>query len=771
MIGNSVKGRGFRGCLQYNLAPEKGAQIVGGNMAGDTARSLAKEFGEVRRLNQRVQTPCWHVSLSAVPGEKLSDAQWSQVADQYLDNMGFDRSQHQYVVVRHCDTRHQHVHIVANRVAMDGSIDYLKWHLKDTKKATRQLEQMLDYVQPTCIDPVKVQLEEDYQRPAAEPIQRRELIKGQYQRHRREIAQAKTPQPIMQQRLQEVVGQILPQSQTLDDFIAHLAAEGIEAKIRIRRERQVGISYRLDGVALRGTKLGDDYSWAKLQQHFEQLGPADQVNNSGANDRAEREAHEHPHRRTNVVDAPEGITQTEPDHAANVEVSIEPDRSGEATGTEGAEHRGRFAGLGDLAGNFAKLADPTDGIRGTADGYRGPDPAAESVGEDRRFERPDTGDVASPAADDGDVDRHLECDGPAVSESGVAAANVDGPDWQFGNSVVRGDAGDEPGFESGAAIDTGTDESVESYAGFSERETVGGEDAVRDVDGLGFGSGVDRVAVGGAGDRVAAADGPGAREREGEQSGDQPEETASAAQVEEQRLLVIAQGWSDEELLAAEREVEAYFKRQPSKPNLEEGEWLKAEVERLERNVGQLRELYREQKEYAAFLGPARSLKHPFGSPRNEVEAAQLQMEGTRRRLIRSKQDLGQAERGFGEWRNSAVVYQEWRDGDEGQKMHRYRDIIELELVQVRVVQVRQAQEKQHKKQEVMETLQQWQQVAIKLGKSEAYVQRIEEIIEDYGRGQILTEKQVAYCNQDFSDYRKQLGPVQARQRQRGFSL
>ncbi|MCG9889853.1 MAG: hypothetical protein MH252_02105, partial [Thermosynechococcaceae cyanobacterium MS004] len=66
MIGNSVKGRGFRGCLNYNLNPDKGAQLIGGNMTGDTARSLAQEFGEVRRLNQRVKTPCWHISLSAV---------------------------------------------------------------------------------------------------------------------------------------------------------------------------------------------------------------------------------------------------------------------------------------------------------------------------------------------------------------------------------------------------------------------------------------------------------------------------------------------------------------------------------------------------------------------------------------------------------------------------------------------------------------------------------------------------------------------------------
>ncbi|WP_366519929.1 relaxase/mobilization nuclease domain-containing protein [Halodesulfovibrio sp.] len=34
--------------------------------------------------------------------------------------MGFSNSQ--YVVVRHNDTEHDHIHIIANRVSMDGAV-------------------------------------------------------------------------------------------------------------------------------------------------------------------------------------------------------------------------------------------------------------------------------------------------------------------------------------------------------------------------------------------------------------------------------------------------------------------------------------------------------------------------------------------------------------------------------------------------------------------------------------------------------------------------
>ena len=71
-----------------------------------------------------------------------------------------------------------------------------------------------------------------------------------------------------------------------------------------------------------------------------------------------------------------------------------------------------------------------------------------------------------------------------------------------------------------------------------------------------------------------------------------------------------------------------------------------------------------------------------------------------------------------------------------------------------------------------MEILQEWKQTAIKLGRSDNYVQRIREITEDYGKGKPLNENQRERFSQDFADYRAQLRQVQAqKQQQQGFSL
>ena len=119
MIAKAIKGRGFRGVLAYDLGKEQ-ARVIDTNMTGRTPRELAQEFGAVRKLRPGLGKAVLHVSLSAAPGEQLSDAQWTQIAGRYLAGMGLDDNQ--YLLTRHADTRHEHVHLLVNRVRCDGGV-------------------------------------------------------------------------------------------------------------------------------------------------------------------------------------------------------------------------------------------------------------------------------------------------------------------------------------------------------------------------------------------------------------------------------------------------------------------------------------------------------------------------------------------------------------------------------------------------------------------------------------------------------------------------
>ena len=78
--------------------------------------------------------------------------------DIYLREVGIDSTKHQVAVFRHRDTDHDHVHIYANRVAMDGG-PALKtgWNYKANVKASRQIEQELG-LPPLTADSVRTRL-------------------------------------------------------------------------------------------------------------------------------------------------------------------------------------------------------------------------------------------------------------------------------------------------------------------------------------------------------------------------------------------------------------------------------------------------------------------------------------------------------------------------------------------------------------------------------------------------------------------------------------
>ena len=123
------RGNGFRGLLAYVFGPgdkEKHgrADQIGGNAPGKSPRQLASIFAVTRKLRPEVKNPVWHCSLSLPRGERLSDERWEAVCARHLQNLAIDTDKHLWTVVRHTDTDHDHVHIIASRIGLDGSL----WH-------------------------------------------------------------------------------------------------------------------------------------------------------------------------------------------------------------------------------------------------------------------------------------------------------------------------------------------------------------------------------------------------------------------------------------------------------------------------------------------------------------------------------------------------------------------------------------------------------------------------------------------------------------------
>lgn len=242
MIAKLVKGKGFRGALEYDLREQKG-RLLDTNMASDTPRELAREFGEIRALRPNLNTAVCHISLSIAPDERLTDDQWREIAHKTLSGMGFKDSQ--YVVTKHEDTKHPHIHLLANRVDTNG----------------RVVTDSHDYKR---LEGIMRSLEKEYGLREVAPsheAQRRAPTKDEIE------CAVRTGKPSTKVLLQEFVDKALKHGPEYRDFVNSLEKNGVEVMPNVASTGRVsGISFRHNDLTMKGSALGKGYSWGGLQK-------------------------------------------------------------------------------------------------------------------------------------------------------------------------------------------------------------------------------------------------------------------------------------------------------------------------------------------------------------------------------------------------------------------------------------------------------------------------------------------------------------------------
>ncbi|MEL6579266.1 MAG: relaxase/mobilization nuclease domain-containing protein [Cyanobacteria bacterium J06621_12] len=244
MIAKQVKGKSFRGVLNY-LHLKEGSRMIGGNMAGDTPRIMSAEFAVSRQLNPKLSKAVYHCSLSLPKSEHLDDDTWNQIAEEYLLGMEFNDSQ--YVLYRHSDKDHDHVHIVASRIRItDGTTVSDSWDYVRSEKQVRELEHKYELT-PTISSQQKQQ-------------------RGQTTGEMRLIE--RTGEESVRVKLQQAIDEAAEKPNAMPEFVNCLKDQGIDAKITVTRTGKIkGISYQSSGVAISGTHLGRAYTFPGLQKY------------------------------------------------------------------------------------------------------------------------------------------------------------------------------------------------------------------------------------------------------------------------------------------------------------------------------------------------------------------------------------------------------------------------------------------------------------------------------------------------------------------------
>jgi len=225
--------------LNYVLSKQEKSMVIGGNMAGTTPRELSAEFALSLRLAPDAASPVVHMPLSLVPGETLSDEQWLEAAHVVMRSMGMDPENHQHVLVKHTDRDHEHVHVVASRIGMDGR----KWNVShDVRRminGTQEAEKALGLTQTKGLESKP----EKRTRPEAPAVAKLQTF----------LDKASADRPDFR------------------TFVDRLEAQGVTVRPAMSKDgaRLNGMSFEVGGVAMKGSALGSAYGFGQLAKRLD----------------------------------------------------------------------------------------------------------------------------------------------------------------------------------------------------------------------------------------------------------------------------------------------------------------------------------------------------------------------------------------------------------------------------------------------------------------------------------------------------------------------
>lgn len=148
MVAKISHGSGLYGALSYNHEKvEKGtAEILSGNrMISDRPGTPSEDmrlallsFENYLLANRNTEKPVLHISLSPAPEDKLTDDQLVELAGKYMQKMGY--GDQPYIVYKHGDTHHPHIHIVSVCVDEQGKKISDSYEHRRSMTACRELE-------------------------------------------------------------------------------------------------------------------------------------------------------------------------------------------------------------------------------------------------------------------------------------------------------------------------------------------------------------------------------------------------------------------------------------------------------------------------------------------------------------------------------------------------------------------------------------------------------------------------------------------------------
>lgn len=240
MMGDLKKRASFAKLVNYVNNPKKARLIDSKDVRLDDNASIARSMqGQADdKPGRRLKNPVYHISLDFAHEDtpRLTDALMTEIAREYMRRMGITDTQ--YIVCRHTDTEHQHVHIVANRVDNNGNT------ISDRNDAVRNVA-----VCKALTREYGLHFSRGKEKVKRDRLRGKDRLKYQ---------------------IYDAVKAALPRCNSWSELCDRLAKQGIGVNFKLDRRdgNIIGVSFTKDSVSFSGSRIDRSMGFYRLDKQL-----------------------------------------------------------------------------------------------------------------------------------------------------------------------------------------------------------------------------------------------------------------------------------------------------------------------------------------------------------------------------------------------------------------------------------------------------------------------------------------------------------------------
>lgn len=238
MIAKNIKGKSFKGCVNY-VMNDTAELLEAEGVWAENAKDMIRSFAMQRSGRKEIKQPVGHVPISFSPEDKgkMTNDFMLQLAKEYMQEMGIENTQ--YIIVRHHNTDNDHLHIIYNRINNNLKLISVNNDYKRNVKTCKKLKDKYNLT---------------------------------YGKGKENVTREKLDNPDkVKYYIHDAIKSVLPSCKNSADLRFNLEKYGIEIDYKHRRTTNEieGVSFRYNDIAFKGSQVDRKFSFGNIKKELD----------------------------------------------------------------------------------------------------------------------------------------------------------------------------------------------------------------------------------------------------------------------------------------------------------------------------------------------------------------------------------------------------------------------------------------------------------------------------------------------------------------------